>query len=134
MDFDGELDFDDIDALVLGLADPDGYEVVYGAPPNSNGDTDGDGDLDFDDIPGLVDLLSPGASALRTESGYINVIGVENDPVDAKLSTATGRETSNVSNLPRPKLLPVLKSSSRLRSASRELRDDELAMIWSGRL
>jgi len=139
MDFDGDVDMDDIDVLVVALRDAGAYEDMYGAPPNSNGDIDGDGDLDFDDIPGFIDLLRPGASALRTANGSFDVIGVENDPVDAKLSTETRRETSNVSNLPRLKLLPTLKkrvSSSRLQSASvtksRELRDDELATIWSG--
>ncbi|MFV1980418.1 MAG: choice-of-anchor Q domain-containing protein, partial [Rhodothermia bacterium] len=134
MNFDGELDFDDVDALVLGLTDPGGYEVVYGAPPNSNGDTDGEGDLDFDDIPGFVNLLSPGAIALRAENGSFDVIGVKNDLV--KLSAETRREAANVTNLPRPNLLPVLNKmviSARLQSASaaRELRDDELATVWS---
>jgi len=57
MDFDGDVDHDDVDALVLGLTDVDAYEVLYRAPPNSNGDIDGDGDLDFDDISGFAELL-----------------------------------------------------------------------------
>ena len=87
---------------------------------------------DYDDIPGFVGLLRPGASELRAENGYIDVIGVKKDRVGVTLLTETQRE--NVSDLPRPNLLPTLKkrvSSSSLRSASRELRDDELAIIWS---
>jgi len=57
MDFDGDIDYDDIVALVLGLTDLDAYEVLYRALPNANGDTDGDGDQDFDDISRFVELL-----------------------------------------------------------------------------
>jgi hypothetical protein len=57
MDFDGDLDFDDIDDFVWGLIAADVYEDLYGVPPVINGDVDGDGDLDFDDIAGFVALL-----------------------------------------------------------------------------
>jgi hypothetical protein len=57
LDCDGDVDFDDIDDLVLGLNDPSRYEAVFGVPPALKGDTDGDGDLDFDDIPEFVRLL-----------------------------------------------------------------------------
>jgi len=57
MDFDGDIDFDDIDGFAFGLAFSLDYEQQYGAPSNANGDTDGDGDLDFDDIPGFVAIL-----------------------------------------------------------------------------
>jgi len=59
MDCDGDVDFDDIDDLVLGLTNPTQYEDQFGIPPDLKGDTDGDGDLDFDDIPGFVDILTP---------------------------------------------------------------------------
>lgn len=54
MDCDGDVDFDDVDDFVLGLADPEGYEALYGVPPVAKGDMDTDGDVDFDDIPGFV--------------------------------------------------------------------------------
>jgi hypothetical protein len=60
LDLDGEVDFDDIPACVLGLSEPGEYEATFGVPPVLKGDIDEDGDFDFDDIPGFVDLLSPG--------------------------------------------------------------------------
>jgi predicted outer membrane repeat protein len=66
MCFDGTLDYDDIEGLVLGLRDAMAYEARYGVPPSANGDTDGDGAFDFDDITGFVALLGPIAlSTLR---------------------------------------------------------------------
>ncbi len=58
LDCDGDVDFDDIGAFVLGLTDAAGYEATYGVPPDTKGDIDDDGDLDFDDIPGFVDILT----------------------------------------------------------------------------
>jgi hypothetical protein len=60
MDGDGDVDFDDIDAFVLGLNDPAGYEAIFGVSPAELGDMDMDGDLDFDDISGFVAILSGG--------------------------------------------------------------------------
>ena len=57
MDQDGNVTFDDVDELVLGLNDPLGYAAEFVVSPVANGDTDGDGDFDFDDIPGFVALL-----------------------------------------------------------------------------
>lgn len=57
MDLDHDVDFDDIDAFVLGLRDPQQYQTTYGYPPNRNGDMNGDGNLNFDDIPGFVTAL-----------------------------------------------------------------------------
>jgi hypothetical protein len=39
-----DVDFDDIDDFVLGLNDPDGYELMFGVPPSYAGDTDEDRD------------------------------------------------------------------------------------------
>jgi hypothetical protein len=58
LDCDGDLDFDDIAPLVLGLNDPIAYEDIFGLSPRVKGDVDGDGDLDFDDIPAFISLLS----------------------------------------------------------------------------
>lgn len=58
MDCDGDIDFDDIDDLVLGLTDPDGYAEARGIAAWLKGDTDQDGDLDFDDIADFVELLT----------------------------------------------------------------------------
>lgn len=63
LDCDGDVDFDDIEAFVLGLTDPTSYENTYGVPPSTKGDIDEDGDLDFDDIPGFVDILTGQATA-----------------------------------------------------------------------
>ena len=59
MDWDGDVDFDDIDDFVLGLNNPQAYQDQYGAPPTVTGDTDGDSDLDFDDIGPFVEILTP---------------------------------------------------------------------------
>ena len=59
MDCDGDVDFDDIEAMVLALLTPNDYEATYGVPPESRGDIDGDGDNDYDDINGFVVLLNP---------------------------------------------------------------------------
>lgn len=58
MDCDDDVDFDDIDDLVLGLNMPLEYENLFGVPPQLKGDTDGDGDLDFDDIDDFVEILN----------------------------------------------------------------------------
>jgi hypothetical protein len=58
MDFDGDVDFDDVDDFVLGLNDPVTYEQTYAALPSLHGDLDADGDLDFDDIAGFASLLA----------------------------------------------------------------------------
>ena len=58
MDFDGAVDFDDVDDFVLGLNDPVTYEQTYAALPSLHGDLDADGDLDFDDIAGFASLLA----------------------------------------------------------------------------
>jgi endonuclease/exonuclease/phosphatase family metal-dependent hydrolase len=62
MDVDTDIDFDDIDDLVQGLNDPEGYAGTHGGVPASlHGDMDDDGDLDFDDIPPFVNLLVSGS-------------------------------------------------------------------------
>lgn len=58
MNCDGQIDFDDINAFVTGLANPGIYELLYGVSPALKGDLQGDGDLDFDDIPLFVDLFN----------------------------------------------------------------------------
>ena len=66
MDFDGDLDFDDIDDFVLGLNDAAAYEQLFGKPPNVRGDIDGNGNHDFDDISGFVAILTaPSATGQR---------------------------------------------------------------------
>ena len=61
MDFDGDVDFDDVHAFVLGLTRPSAYEALYGAPLEIDGDINGDGQHDFDDITGFQDLLHSGS-------------------------------------------------------------------------
>jgi hypothetical protein len=67
MDFDYDVDFDDIDDFVLGLNDPALYITVNGLPSSVNGDADNDGDQDFDDIAGFVAALSSGGAAAVPE-------------------------------------------------------------------
>ncbi|MFV2067951.1 MAG: sulfatase-like hydrolase/transferase, partial [Pirellulales bacterium] len=67
MDFDGDVDFDDIEFFVLGVTDAAAYEDIFGAPPSVRGDTDGDGKYDFDDIAEFVALVKlHGSIALQT--------------------------------------------------------------------
>jgi hypothetical protein len=70
MDMDGDVDFDDIDPLVLGLNNPAAYAKAFTVPATLHGDLDGDGDLDFDDIGAFVDLLAAARadSALAADS------------------------------------------------------------------
>ncbi|MFV1967440.1 MAG: calcium-binding protein [Pirellulaceae bacterium] len=58
MDFDGDVDFDDIDDFTTGLGDPSGYFGTWGIGAYVHGDIDGDGRLDFDDIDPFVALLT----------------------------------------------------------------------------
>jgi len=152
MNFDGDIDYDDIVALVFGLTEPNNYEVLYRAPPNANGDTDTDGDFDFDDIPGFVDLLSSGlaASTRSTQTSSLSMFGIandhaEDDRVDMKPSTESRREVASGEHLAGPRLRaldPFVKTRTRAprpwssmatTSRNRELRDDELATVWSER-
>ncbi|MFV2070113.1 MAG: CotH kinase family protein, partial [Pirellulales bacterium] len=56
MNFDGEVDTDDIGPFVTGLAEPAEYEARYGERPSVRGDIDRDrnADLDYDDIAKFV--------------------------------------------------------------------------------
>lgn len=77
MDCDGDVDFDDIDAFVLGLNNPADYEAQFGVPPSLKGDEDGDGDQDFDDITGFVQRLTgpPSETADVPEPGLAALLG-----------------------------------------------------------
>ncbi|MFV2066924.1 MAG: hypothetical protein ACC645_08075 [Pirellulales bacterium] len=67
MDQNGNVDFDDIAAFVLGLNDPTAYEEAFGLKSRVSGDTDGNGRLDFDDIGRFVAMFgSGGLSAQQT--------------------------------------------------------------------
>jgi len=76
MDGDGDIDFDDIDAFVLGLNNPAEYENMFGVPPSLRGDTDGDGDQDFDDVSGFVSLLVCGCQQTVPEPSSISLLMV----------------------------------------------------------
>lgn len=60
MDWDDDVDFDDIAAFVQGIEDQDVYQSRFCSPSWFKGDTDGDADHDFDDVSGFVTLLEPG--------------------------------------------------------------------------
>ncbi|MFV2070318.1 MAG: hypothetical protein ACC645_25405, partial [Pirellulales bacterium] len=97
MDFDGDVDFDDISGFVLGLSDPVAYENVYGQPPSANGDIDQDGDQDFDDIGGFVAVLN-GASLASAYQDHVEAAFSSEALVSRSEGDTTGavRETDRV--------------------------------------
>ena len=58
MNCDGVVDFDDINAFVLALSNPDAYALQYPDCPLGNRDLDGNGVCDFGDINPFVAILS----------------------------------------------------------------------------
>jgi len=77
MDGDGDVDFEDIGALVLALRDASAYEATYGVPPELRGDLDGDGDNDFDDFVAIL-IPPPDSAATQAipEPGTAVLLGV----------------------------------------------------------
>jgi glucose/arabinose dehydrogenase len=57
MDCDGDVDFDDVNPLVLALQDPTTYALTYPDCDVMNADCNTDGIVDFDDINAFVGLL-----------------------------------------------------------------------------
>jgi hypothetical protein len=57
MEFDGDLDFDDIADLILAQTDSDAYESRYGSSALIGGDITRDGRIDEADIDAIVALL-----------------------------------------------------------------------------
>jgi hypothetical protein len=57
MDFDGDLDYDDIAPFLLGLGNPVGYEATYGRSAQVAGDVDSNGVFEFDDITAFAARL-----------------------------------------------------------------------------
>jgi hypothetical protein len=55
---DGVVNFDDINAFVLAIGDPAGYEAQFPLCNRMNADCNGDSLMNFDDINGFVALLS----------------------------------------------------------------------------
>ena len=113
MNFDGNVDMDDIEGFVLGLNDPIAYEARYGAPPRFAGDMDADGDQDFDDIDDFVALLNNQPVALGARAS-----------VETK---AFERERVSQDSAGRP---AVGFRRGRETRAERE-NDDQLASVWS---
>lgn len=68
-DLDGDIDFDDIDDLVMGLTDPLAYLAAKGHGSSATSDMDRDGDLDFDDIDEFVAQLEGGITGGRLPHG-----------------------------------------------------------------
>ena len=60
MNCDGAVDFFDIDAFVLALTDPAGYEAAYPDCDLMLADINGDGDVDFFDIEPFVAVITGG--------------------------------------------------------------------------
>ena len=63
MDFDGDIDFDDIPPFVLGLTQPLEYQTTFGLAAVVRGDVSGDGRMDFDDIPPFIANFGAAAAA-----------------------------------------------------------------------
>jgi hypothetical protein len=59
MDYDGDLDVDDVPAFVLALTDPAGYAATYPWSKIQRGDMNGDGTVDGADIQLFADALVP---------------------------------------------------------------------------
>jgi len=68
-DLDGDIDFDDIDDLVVGLTAPLAYLASKGHGASATSDMDLDGDLDFDDIDDFIAQLEDGISGGRPSHG-----------------------------------------------------------------
>ncbi len=60
MNYDGVVNFDDIDAFVLALADPVTYVATYTYAPIYAGDCNRDGFFNFDDIDSFVSAIVGG--------------------------------------------------------------------------
>lgn len=96
---DGTVDFDDIEAFVLGLTDRADYETQFGVPATLKGDLNEDGRFDFDDIDPFVNLLSAPAHAWQREvpepssTGILMAIGL------AGLA-AFGRKLADTAQIP----------------------------------
>jgi hypothetical protein len=58
MDFDGDVDFDDIPAFLTGLNDASAYMARYGVPALLAGDANGDGTIDANDAEPLASILN----------------------------------------------------------------------------
>ena len=58
LNYDGVVNFDDINAFVLALTDPATYQATYGYPAEQAGDLNCDGLVDFDDVNPFVALLA----------------------------------------------------------------------------
>jgi hypothetical protein len=99
MDFDGDVDFDDIDDFVLGLNDPAAYEALYGVPPATNGDMDGDGDQDFDDIAGFVAALASGQQSASSTSLSVSINSISASTLGAGDVSVAGQNRTPASGL-----------------------------------
>jgi hypothetical protein len=77
LDWDDDVDFDDIDDFVLGLNNAALYLSNYGVASSLTGDMDNDGDQDFDDIAGFVAALTGGgaSSQIVPEPGSLALAG-----------------------------------------------------------
>lgn len=93
MDFNGDLDLDDIDDFVLGLSSAAAYQALYGVAPDTNGDTDGDGDLDFDDITGFTALLAGGiyGPSATTDPNVVPTDSFHVSPIEAGATVIPAR-------------------------------------------
>jgi len=70
LDLNGVVDFDDIDAMVLGLGQPDLYLRTMTVSPTVSGDANGDGDFDFDDVATIVDIISKAPGTLPGDMDF----------------------------------------------------------------
>ena len=64
MNCDGQVNFGDVNAFVLAVSNPAGYQQQYPNCNILNGDINGDGLVDFGDVNPFVSLLSTGNAAV----------------------------------------------------------------------
>lgn len=100
MDWDDDVDFDDINPFVLGLTDPIAYENQFGVSPEVKGDIDGDGDQDLGDIGPFKELLAQNGVSLTTrpapEPSPVLLVALSLLGLAANGWRRTSRETSHV--------------------------------------
>jgi hypothetical protein len=85
MDFNGNLDFDDLDDFVLGLMDASAYEALHGVSPSTNGDMDRNSVFDFDDISSFAERL--GSDPLRAAAGAASLSTYQSLTVEPVVSS-----------------------------------------------
>ena len=128
MDFDGKVDFNDINDFVQALNNPADYENTHGGPPELKGDFDGDGDNDFDDIAGFVALFTSGAAG---SVGDIEPAAVSAGPTELP---AIGARAASTPTYSEPPSQATIYESARVSALSENTQRVLSAVVDSDRL